>query len=169
MPDLVGALELGLGLEEAAGVLEQDLGILGLDGGVLVLVLEVLQVPPQLLVLDVLGVDLLAAAVGLVRLLQAPPPRLFLGRDEFHARLLDGQGAVVAHLGHGLVNRVDLHGGLWCGVVCVPVGSGWTDGQMFNQWLDGRCNKISTAQGLFGGIAARPLAAAHPGTRRRYR
>lgn len=71
MPDLVGALELGLGLEEAAGVLEQDLGILGLDGGVLVLVLEVLQVPPQLLVLDVLGVDLLAAAVGLVRLLQA--------------------------------------------------------------------------------------------------
>lgn len=46
LADLVGAFKLVLGLEEAALVFEQDLGLLGLQGGLLVLRFEGGEVPP---------------------------------------------------------------------------------------------------------------------------
>src|SRR4051812_17307585 len=46
LADLVRALELGFGLEESAGVLQKDLGLLGPERGSLVLVLEGREVPP---------------------------------------------------------------------------------------------------------------------------
>jgi hypothetical protein len=68
---LVGPLELAFGLEEAGGVLEEDLGVACLEGGGLVLVFEALQVSAQLLVLDCLEVNLFATAIFRLGLLLA--------------------------------------------------------------------------------------------------
>ena len=93
--DLVRPLQLVLGLEESGGVFQQHLGVLGLDGGGIVLVLEIAQVPPQLLVLDALGIDLGAAAVLALGLLRSSSSYPLVFGDEFGPGAFEEERAVI--------------------------------------------------------------------------
>lgn len=72
LPRLVRPLELALGLQEPGLVLVQDLGVLGLERRILVLLLQLSQRPPQLLVLDRPHVHARPAPVLPLRLLLPP-------------------------------------------------------------------------------------------------
>ena len=64
LPYLVRLLELVLGLQEARFILEENLGILGLERGVLVFYFQRLQLSTQLLILDTSNGDPAPSCIG---------------------------------------------------------------------------------------------------------
>lgn len=116
LADAVGALELGLGLEEPGGILEEDLGILGLCDRGLILGFHLLHAGAQLFVAHAAHVDTLAAAIVAVGLLLAPPPLLLFAGEEGCAGVVDLEGAVGLRLscGGGIAVHCRARGRMCC-------------------------------------------------------
>lgn len=106
LADLVRPLQLRLRLDEAPLVLEQDLRVFRLQRRILVLVLQHLQVPAKLLVLDPLHGNVAAAPIVALCFLAPPQLRLLILCDGGSSGCAHGSGAARVDLGKGIVDCV---------------------------------------------------------------